>query len=361
MSDDVTASKPAVSPEVLSFWQSFCEAKGISKDTPFQAFYFGMDQALADELAVLVARGQKRATTSLLQTNQEHPEDAPKLDGYCVVTTFTGAPVAVIRTIALHVFRFCDVPAWFAEREGEDEGVGEVCLASWKAGHARYFTRYLASLDRVFDEAMEVECECFDVLQVLPAFAATLAIPSSVPVTSTTANLTITCDGFTLRPLQLSDAVAIAKHANDVDVWRNLFDGFPHPYTLAHAQAWCGTESHSGDFGFVWGIMVDGEAIGCIGVRPESGAARCSAETGYWLGKAHWGKGIAASALKVTTEWAWANLPEIERLFAPVYARNPASQRVAQKAGYVLEAHIPRSMVKAGEVIDVMQYAAYRQ
>jgi [ribosomal protein S5]-alanine N-acetyltransferase len=205
---------------------------------------------------------------------------------------------------------------------------------------------------------MEVECESFDVLQVHPAYSANQVIDS--PASVADLSFIIPCDGFTLRPLQLSDAPAIAKHANDVDVWRNLFDGFPHPYTLVHAESWCGTDSHSGDFGVVWGIVVDGEAIGCIGVRPEFGAQRCSAETGYWLGKAHWGKGIAAAALKATTQWTWANLPEIERLFAPIYARNPASQRVAQKAGYVLEARIPRSMVKAGEVIDVMQYAIYR-
>jgi RimJ/RimL family protein N-acetyltransferase len=45
---------------------------------------------------------------------------------------------------------------------------------------------------------------------------------------------------------------------------------------------------------------------------------------------------------------------------APIFARNAGSQAAAARAGYVLEAHLPRSLLKAGEVIDVVQWAAYR-
>lgn len=127
-----------------------------------------MDQPLADRLALLVAKGQKRGTAGLLQANYEDPNDQPFIGGYCVITTFAGQPVAVTRTVALHLFRFRDVPAWFAEREGEDEGAGEVCLASWKRGHEHFFRQYLAKTDQVFHEDMEVICESFDILYVHP-------------------------------------------------------------------------------------------------------------------------------------------------------------------------------------------------
>ena len=164
-----------------------------------------------------------------------------------------------------------------------------------------------------------------------------------------------------LRALRPADAPAIARHANDAAVVLNLHDGFPHPYTLAHAQAWCGAQHREPAFGHVWAITVDDTAIGCVGVLPGSGLLACNAELGYWIGQAFWGRGIAADALGLASAWAWRHLPAVQRLFAPIYARNPASQRVAAKAGYTLEARIPRSRIKGGEVIDVVQWAAYRR
>ena len=51
---------------------------------------------------------------------------------------------------------------------------------------------------------------------------------------------------------------------------------------------------------------------------------------------------------------SWA-MPPIE-----FFAWNAASQRVAAKCGYLKEADLPRSAIKAGLVIDRVQYAAYR-
>jgi ribosomal-protein-alanine N-acetyltransferase len=164
----------------------------------------------------------------------------------------------------------------------------------------------------------------------------------------------------TLRALTPDDATAIACHADDAAVARNLHDGFPNPYTLADAQAWCGAQHREPVFGRVWAVTVADEAIGCIGVVPQSGVPACNAEVGYWIGRAHWGRGIAVDALRSVTAWAWQSLPEVQRLVAPIFARNLASQRVATKAGYVLEAHLPRSLMRAGEVIDVVQYAVHR-
>ena len=163
-----------------------------------------------------------------------------------------------------------------------------------------------------------------------------------------------------LRALRPADARAIARHADNPAVALNLHDGFPQPYTLALAQAWCGDQHRLPAFGHVWAITADDQAIGCIGLVPQTGLLACNAEVGYWLGQGFWGRGIAAEALGLVTQWAWLNLPAVQRLFAPIYARNPASQRVAAKAGYGLEALIPRSRIKGGEVIDVTQWAAYR-
>jgi [ribosomal protein S5]-alanine N-acetyltransferase len=163
-----------------------------------------------------------------------------------------------------------------------------------------------------------------------------------------------------LRPLVPEDAPSIALHADDEEVWRNLFEGFPRPYTLAHAEAWCGDEHRSPVFGQNWAIDVGGEAIGCCGVRPDSGWLRCNGEVGWWIGRAFWRRGIASEALALMTAWAWQTRPELTRLYAPIFVWNEGSQAVARKCGYVLEGRFPRSAIKAGVVIDRVQYAVYR-
>jgi len=163
----------------------------------------------------------------------------------------------------------------------------------------------------------------------------------------------------TLRALVPADAPSLRAHADDEAVWRMLFDGFPRPYTLADAQAWCGPERPA-EVGHIWGIEVDGNIVGCIGVRPDAGWLRCNAEVGYWLGQAHWRRGITSEALALVTTWAWDRLPELTRLYAPIYALNEASQAVARKCGYVKEGELRRSAIKAGSVIDRVLYAVYR-
>ncbi|RQO61894.1 GNAT family N-acetyltransferase [Paucibacter sp. KBW04] len=165
-----------------------------------------------------------------------------------------------------------------------------------------------------------------------------------------------------LRELRLDDAPALQRHADDEAVWRNLFEGFPHPYTLADAEAWCGGGWRMG--GFVWAIEsadTPGELIGCIGVRPESGWLRCNAEVGYWIGQAFWRRGICSEALRLVSDWAWREQPELSRLYAPIFAWNQGSQAVARRAGYMLEARLPQSAFKAGRLIDRVVWAAYRQ
>ncbi|HEY9028505.1 MAG TPA: GNAT family protein [Burkholderiaceae bacterium] len=163
-----------------------------------------------------------------------------------------------------------------------------------------------------------------------------------------------------LRALVPADAPALRAHADDAEVARWLFDGFPHPYPLAAAQAWCGEEANSGRFGYVWGIVVDGAVAGCIGLVPEAGWLRCNAETGYWLGRAHWRRGIASDALRQVVDWGFAALPELTRVTAHIFAGNERSQAVARKCGYVREGTLRRSAFKDGRVIDRELWAAYR-
>lgn len=103
-----------------------------------------------------------------------------------------------------------------------------------------------------------------------------------------------------------------------------------------------------------------GEVIGCVGVRQDAGWLRCNAEVGYWVGRQHWGKGIATQALSMASDWAFSEMSDITRLYAPIFDWNLASQAVAMKAGYELEGRMPLSAIKAGRVIGRVLFARYR-
>lgn len=172
---------------------------------------------------------------------------------------------------------------------------------------------------------------------------------------------TLLGDRCTLRPLRAWDAASLQRHADDPAVAYNLFDGFPQPYTLELAQAWCGHQHLEPDFAHVLGVVVErDEVAGCISVTPQNDMWACSAVVGYWLGQAYWGRGVMSEALTLLTHWAWAALPQTTRLWMPIYARNAGSQGVARRAGYTLEGRLPRAIVKAGRVIDAVLYGCIR-
>jgi RimJ/RimL family protein N-acetyltransferase len=53
-------------------------------------------------------------------------------------------------------------------------------------------------------------------------------------------------------------------------------------------------------------------------------------------------------------------LPDIHRIFARPYGSNAASQRVLEKAGFVLEARMQGTFLKNGRVEDELIYALRR-
>jgi [ribosomal protein S5]-alanine N-acetyltransferase len=164
--------------------------------------------------------------------------------------------------------------------------------------------------------------------------------------------------GWALRAWRAGDAPALSTQANDEAVWRNMSEGFPHPYTLEIARHWV-AQGHIDFGGDNWAITLHDLAVGGCGVHVGTGGMRCNAEIGYWLGRAHWGGGIATEVVQALTARAFAD-PQVMRVFAPVHAYNPASIRVLAKNGFQQEALLRLSAVKAGTVIDRVLMARHR-
>jgi RimJ/RimL family protein N-acetyltransferase len=160
------------------------------------------------------------------------------------------------------------------------------------------------------------------------------------------------CD---VRSWEARDVDSIAAHANNREIWLNLRDRFPHPYTRSDAQAFIrASRRTTPECNFA--IAVDGKAVGGIGFHLQGDVERVSAEIGYWLGQPFWGRGIATEALVALTKYVIAT-HGLTRVFALPFAFNSASCRVLEKAGYVLEARLRRSAIKDGRIVDQMQYA----
>jgi RimJ/RimL family protein N-acetyltransferase len=153
-----------------------------------------------------------------------------------------------------------------------------------------------------------------------------------------------------------ADAESLVRHADNSNVARHLRDRFPHPYTRAHAAAFLAdclrTEPPSS-----LAIDVDGEAVGGIGYVRGTDVERYSAEVGYWLGEAHWNRGIVTEALRLLTTHLFAEV-RLLRLFALPLAGNDGSIRVLEKAGYEREGLLRASCVKYGAARDQLLFAA---
>jgi RimJ/RimL family protein N-acetyltransferase len=177
-----------------------------------------------------------------------------------------------------------------------------------------------------------------------------------LPVNET--EMHIICPTCTVRSFRADDAASLAHHANDREIWINLRDQFPHPYTLADARAWI-AHAASAEQPTSFAIDVAGEVVGGIGLRLNEDVERISAEIGYWVGRAYWGRGIATDAVRAVTEHAFAT-HDLTRVYALPFAANAASIRVLEKAGYVREGLLRRSAIKDGLVRDQLLYTLVR-
>ncbi len=163
------------------------------------------------------------------------------------------------------------------------------------------------------------------------------------------------CDLCIVRDWKPADRDSLLVNANNRNVWRNLGERFPHPYTESDADQW---------FSFLaeivepthWAIEVDGCAVGGVGVDLGEMEHVRSGHFGYWLGETYWGRGIMSAAVQAASDYAISHYGLV-RLEAPVFKWNPASMRVLEKCGFVREGVLRRSVFKDGEIIDSVLYA----
>ena len=137
-----------------------------------------------------------------------------------------------------------------------------------------------------------------------------------------------------LRPWNEGDIPALARACDDFDTAR-FIPQIPSPYTEDDARTWlglCRDLWQTGDrLPFAIVHAENAELLGSIDVRlGEVGSI------GYWVAPWARGRGIATAALVLLSRWAIRERG-VERLELTTHPENIASQRVAEKAGFVRE------------------------
>ena len=160
---------------------------------------------------------------------------------------------------------------------------------------------------------------------------------------------------FILRPWTMSDLDSLVESANNENIAKFLTNKFPYPYTREAGTNFI-SSAIQGSPTNIFAIDVEGSAVGGIGIHPQSDVECKNAEMGYWLAEPYWGNGIITSAIKQMIDYSFTNF-EINRIFARPFGNNFASQKVLEKAGFVLEATFSRTMFKNGEYLDELIFA----
>ena len=134
-----------------------------------------------------------------------------------------------------------------------------------------------------------------------------------------------------LRPGWAQDAPALFRAIADEGIVRNLARP-PWPYRLEDAEAFLAAERkpHEPALLIFRRTDADPELIGSIGFGRGTDGER---EFGYWIARAHWGRGYATEAGRAVIDIARKGL-RLPNLSAGHFTDNPASGRVLEKLGF---------------------------
>jgi RimJ/RimL family protein N-acetyltransferase len=151
----------------------------------------------------------------------------------------------------------------------------------------------------------------------------------------------------TLVPLSRAHVPLLEAALEDPDIVRNT--RVPDPPPPGFAGFWLGRYEEGRRDGVREGFAVEDDAGRGLGlaVAPRIDREARTAELGYVVLPAERGRGVASEALRLLTDWGFAELGA-ERLELMIAVRNEPSKRVAERCGYVREGVLRSLYVKPG-------------
>jgi RimJ/RimL family protein N-acetyltransferase len=162
---------------------------------------------------------------------------------------------------------------------------------------------------------------------------------------------------LTLRPFVLEDAPKVHYICSDSEIARTTLL-IPHPYPIGAAESWIISNLEAANYGtrYAFGIIrkMDSILCGCISLNLDKLHQR--AELAYWVGKDYWGHGYATEAVRRIIEFGFDTL-QLQRIWAAAMTKNPASEKVMQKAGMLYEGTFRQHILKWKNFEDIAFYA----
>jgi RimJ/RimL family protein N-acetyltransferase len=153
-----------------------------------------------------------------------------------------------------------------------------------------------------------------------------------------------------LRSWKKEDARQLASIANNKNIWNNLRNSIPFPYTVADAERWimyCNGQKPVINFAVIYNAAL----VGSIGCTPRTDVYSKTMEIGYFIGEQYWQLGIATHAVRILLNYIEKQF-DIVRVFAEVYAHNTASMEVLRKNGFYLESIRRKGAIKNNVLMD---------
>lgn len=153
-----------------------------------------------------------------------------------------------------------------------------------------------------------------------------------------------------LRKWEIGDVDNLTKYGDNRKIWNHLADAFPSPFTRNDAIEFI-EKVNSISPNKVLAIEYHNEAIGSIGIFPDTDIHRKNAAIAYWIAEPFWGKGIATEAVRLMVDYGFDSF-DIERIYAKPFGFNLASHRVLEKVGFTKTAVIKDGVFKNDEYHD---------
>ncbi len=149
---------------------------------------------------------------------------------------------------------------------------------------------------------------------------------------------------ISLRPWTLADTTVLTDYYNNVNIWNNLRNYIPHPYTIEDAEKFINTQIEIFPT-LNFAILNEEKIVGGIGITLLDDVYAMNVELGYWIAEPFWGKGIATIAVGLMTQYVLETFA-INRIVAEVFDYNKASMRVLEKNGFYLESVRRKGILK---------------
>lgn len=163
-----------------------------------------------------------------------------------------------------------------------------------------------------------------------------------------------------LRPWQQSDVHQLMAIANHKDIYDQVRDQFPYPYTQQDAINWINFAQEKNNPQTLFAIEYNNKLAGSIGFHFQDDIYRMNAELGYWLGHAYRKKGITKEAVRLIVDYIFSDF-NINKVYAEVFKDNFPSRNILEKNGFTCEAILKEHIIKNNELKDNCIYSLLKR